>query len=130
VDFSENATIAAQKEVQAAYWHHSQATLFTTHAWINKDTNFNMVGILDELDHAKYSISFSCSMFFTVLEQNFQSSHQMICLVMDQHHNLNRDFSFQTYTIGSKLMKSPSIFATFHGKGIVDEIGGTVKRTV
>lgn len=26
VDFSENATIASQKEVQAAHWHHFQAT--------------------------------------------------------------------------------------------------------
>jgi len=40
VDFSENAKIAAQKQVQAAHWHHSQATLFTRYAWINKDTNF------------------------------------------------------------------------------------------
>ena len=55
VDFSENATIAAQKEVQAAHWHHSQATLFTTHAWINNDTNFSMVAISDDLHHTKYS---------------------------------------------------------------------------
>jgi len=31
-----------KKYVQAAHWHHSQATLFTTRAWINKDTNFSM----------------------------------------------------------------------------------------
>ena len=36
VDFSENVTIAAQKEVQAAHWHHSQATIFTTYTWIRK----------------------------------------------------------------------------------------------
>jgi len=57
VDFSENVTIAAQqKEVHQKEVHHSQATLFTTHAWINKGTNFSMVVILDDLEHTKYSI--------------------------------------------------------------------------
>ena len=27
VHFSENATIAAQKEIQSAHWHHAQATI-------------------------------------------------------------------------------------------------------
>lgn len=56
VDFSENVTIAAQKEVQAAHWHHAQATIFTSHTWINNTTNFSMVAILDDLNHTKYSI--------------------------------------------------------------------------
>ena len=44
VDFYENTTIAAQK-VQVAYWHHSQATIFTTHTWIKNATNFSIVVI-------------------------------------------------------------------------------------
>lgn len=40
VDFSENATIMAQKEVQAAHWHHTQATLFTTQHDISIRWNF------------------------------------------------------------------------------------------
>ena len=35
VDFSENATLLMQNEIQSAHWNHSQATLFTVHAWIN-----------------------------------------------------------------------------------------------
>ena len=42
-DFSENVTIAVHKEVQAAHWHHAQATIFTTHTRINNTTNFSMV---------------------------------------------------------------------------------------
>lgn len=37
-NFSIKATIAAQKEVQAAHWHHTQTTIFTSHAWINNAT--------------------------------------------------------------------------------------------
>ena len=33
VDFSENATIKMQSEIQSANWNHSQAALFTAHAW-------------------------------------------------------------------------------------------------
>ena len=48
-EFSENVTVTVQKEVHAAHWHHLKATLFTTHAWINKDTSFSMVVISDDL---------------------------------------------------------------------------------
>lgn len=56
VDFSENATIAAQKEVQAAHWSHGQATVFTAHAWIDNNINFSTVVISDDLNHTKHSI--------------------------------------------------------------------------
>ena len=39
VDFSENATIASQCEVQSAHWNHGQATLFKANAWIKHDTS-------------------------------------------------------------------------------------------
>ena len=68
VDFSENAMIVAQKEVQSAHWHHPQATLFTAHAWINNDNNFNMVIISDDLNHTKYCIFVLCSAFFEAFE--------------------------------------------------------------
>ena len=31
VDFSENATIKMQSEIQSAHWNHSEVTLFTAH---------------------------------------------------------------------------------------------------
>ena len=34
VDFSENATIKMQTEIQSAHCNRSQKTLFTAHAWI------------------------------------------------------------------------------------------------
>ena len=37
VDFSENATLSNQNEIQTAHWNHDQATLFTAHAWITSD---------------------------------------------------------------------------------------------
>jgi len=37
VNFSENATIASQHEIQSANWSHGQATLFTGYAWIDRE---------------------------------------------------------------------------------------------
>jgi len=58
VDFSENTTIASQREVQSAHWNHGQATLFTAHAWIKHDTSEgqSMVIVSDDLNHTKHSI--------------------------------------------------------------------------
>ena len=56
VDFSENATIASQCEVQSAHWNHGQATFFKAHAWIKRDTleGQSMVIVSDDLNHTKY----------------------------------------------------------------------------
>ena len=71
VDFSENATIASQWEVQSTHWNHGQATLFTAHAWIKAGSGDtepaegpSMVIVSDELNHTKYSICVLCSTFF------------------------------------------------------------------
>lgn len=66
VDFSENATITAQKEVQAAHWYHAQATIFTTHAWIDNSTQTTST-------IQKTAFSFSYSAFFEVSEQSSQA---------------------------------------------------------
>lgn len=70
VDFSENAMIAAQKEVQAAHWHHAQATIFTR---INNATNFSMLVISDDLNHTKYSIFVFMQCIFQSLRAKFPS---------------------------------------------------------
>ena len=55
VDFSENATIASQREIQLAHWTHSQATIFTAHMWIDADSTESIVIVLDDLNHCVYT---------------------------------------------------------------------------
>ena len=56
VDFSENATIASQREIQSAHWSHSQATIFTAHIWVKDKSKESIVIVSDDLDHSKQSI--------------------------------------------------------------------------
>ena len=76
VDFSENATIASQHEIQSAHWSHGLATLFTGYAWIKRDEvasenkceSFALIS--DELSHTKHSEHLRTS---SVL--HFQTTH-------------------------------------------------------
>ena len=56
VDFSENATIASQREIQSAHWSHTHATIFTAHAWIDTDSRESIMIISDDLNHSKQSV--------------------------------------------------------------------------
>ena len=84
VDFSENATIASQREVQSAHWNHGQATLFTAHAWIKAGSGDtepaegrSMVIVSDELNHTKYSIYVFMQHVFRYLKTTFPNIEQI-----------------------------------------------------
>jgi hypothetical protein len=53
VDFSENASLQDQNEIQSMHWSHKQATLFTAFAWVNTihETKESMVIVSDELPY-------------------------------------------------------------------------------
>ena len=73
VDFSENATIASQCEVQSAHWNHGQATFFKAHAWIKRDTSEgqSMVIVSNDLNHTKYSIYVFMQQIFSHLKTTY-----------------------------------------------------------
>ena len=71
VDFSENATIESQNEIQSAHWTHGQATLFTAHAWIDEGKNQSFVVVSDDLSHTKQSVYAYMTYIFKYLKVNF-----------------------------------------------------------
>ena len=130
VDFSENPTIAAQKEIQAAHWHHAQATIFTTHAWINNATNFSMVVISDDLNHTKYSIFIYMQCIFRSLQAKFPSIQTVNVFSDGPTSQFKQRFLFsnlhyweQDHDISIRW----NFFATSHGKGVVDGLEGWLR---
>ena len=77
VDFSENATIKMQNEIQSNHWNHSQATLFTAHAWITTKLSENIVIVSDDLTHNKYSVY----IFMKSVIENLLAKHPEIKLI-------------------------------------------------
>jgi hypothetical protein len=132
-DFSENFQIKQQDEIMAAHWVSNGVTIFT--AVINTKTAVqSIVVISDELHHDKYSVlTFNRSILEAVsgdgsiidlhiftdgANSQFKNRFTLSNLVRPQLINPNLktvDWSF---------------FGTAHGKGPVDGVGGTVKRTV
>jgi hypothetical protein len=56
VDFSENASLQSQNEIQSCHWSHRQATVFTAYAWITDSVSESIVVVSDDLQHNKFSV--------------------------------------------------------------------------
>ena len=68
--FSENVTIIHQDEIQSAHWSHQQVTIFTAHAWINKDVKESLAIISNNLNHTKEAVyTFMSSLFEKIMQK-------------------------------------------------------------
>ena len=139
VDFSENATIASQREIQSAHWNNGQATLFTAHVWIkagSEDTGAeskSMVTVSDDLNHTKYSIYVFMQRILGYLKATFPSIELVNVFSDSPTSQFKQRFllsNLYAWEMEHDLKIVWNFFATSHGKGVVDGIGGTLKRAV
>ena len=133
VDYSENATIVAQREIQSAHWCHSQATLFTVHAWLSGVDGESMVIISDDLNHTKQSVYVCMQAVFTYLRGKYPHIEHVNVFSDGPTSQFKQRYLFSNLHSWEKeydFKLTWNFFATSHGKGVVDGIGGTVKRTV
>lgn len=132
-DYSENFIIKQQDEIMSAHWISEGVTLFT--AIISKASGgTSYVVVSDALNHDKYGVyAYNAAIladankddeintlhvFTDGAGSQFKNRYTLSVLLDPQslHPNLSKmDWSF---------------FGTAHGKGPVDGVGGTVKRTV
>ena len=133
VDFSEIATLACQNEIQSVHWQHSQATIFTAHAWINTQERESIVIISDDLEHTKLSIYAFISKVLSLLREKYRDFHQVDIFSDGPSSQFKQRFLFSNLHLWGKRFHCEvhwHFFATSHGKGIIDGLGGTVKRSV
>lgn len=132
VDFSENATITAQREIQAEYWSHVQVTIFTAHAWIKEGVNLSIAIVSDDLNHTKYSVYTYMQFIFGCLKEKYASIETIDIFSDGASSQFKQRYLFSnlhSWEMEHDVKLSWNFFATSHGKGVVDGIGGTVKRT-
>ena len=130
VDYSENATIASQNETQSAHWSHGQATLFTAHAWI-KDGSESFMLVSDDLNHTKYSVYVYIEYIIKHLKQKVPSIKALNVFTDGASSQFKQRYLFSNlhyWEDDHGLTITWNFFATSHGKGVVDELGGTVKN--
>lgn len=136
VDFAENYSCTHQDEIQSAHWNQQQITLFTVAVWtINEAKDITCeshIIISDDFEHEKTSVVVFMS---TVLETLVKQKHPEVTKA--HIFSDGQSSQFKNKYIVSILSKLANIvqvqwnyFATSHGKGVVDGIGGTIKRLV
>ena len=133
VDFSENATLTCQNEIQSAHWQHSQATLFTAHAWINTEERESIVIVSDDLEHTKLPIYTFMSRILSILREKYPDFQQINVFSDGPSSQFKQRFLFSNLHLWEQKFNCEMcwhFFATSHGKGIIDGLGGTVKRSV
>ena len=134
VDFAENYTAAYQDEIQSAHWNQKQVTIFTSVAWSDADP-LSYVVVSDSLDHDKKAVA----TFLVRAVQNICQKHphlRQIHIFSDGAASQFKNKYLWAFLSSSFQDMFPNLhvewhfFATSHGKGAVDGVGGTVKRAV
>ena len=135
LDFSENASLQNQDAVQACHWHHGQATIFTACAWTDNenDKSESMVVVSDDLQHSKIGVYSYVTYILNHLKENYPSIKCIDVFYDGASSQFKQKYLFSNLHLWEDnlcIRVKWNFFATSHGKGVVDGIGGTVKRSV
>lgn len=133
IDFAENYALISQDEIQSAHWSHAQVTLFTCCIWTT-DKLHSLVIVSDELSHNKYTVH----LFLQKIFEYIKSVSDDITYLYIFSDNCAAQFKNRYVMASMNSLKAEygfdhlewNFFAASHGKGAVDGIGGSVKRSV
>jgi hypothetical protein len=128
VDFAENYTAKSQNEIQSAYWSYTQVTIFTVCAWEQGGVH-SMAIVSDYLSHDKYAVNTFLKLILDYLNKNIRQFDEIVFFSDGAASQFKQKYLLANITHwGSNI--SWNYFATSHGKGAVDGIGGQLKRNV
>jgi hypothetical protein len=132
VDFSENFDMKEQDEVQSAHWNSKSISIFTAYAWCGAN-NFSFVLSSNNLNHDKFCVNSCITNVINKLKQRLPTLKEVMFFSDGAASQFKQRYLFRNLTRMAdnyKLKLSWHFFATSHGKGVVDGLGGTVKRLV
>ena len=134
MDFSENYSVTYQDEIQSAHWHQKQVTVFTAVLWVREAECQSYVIVSDSIHHGKEAV---CTFLIKLLNEALSKypSIRHVDVFTDGAASQFKNkflFCFLSTKLPSvvDIQLSWNFFATSHGKGAVDGVGGTVKRAV
>lgn len=130
VDFAGNNSAIAKDEIQSSYWSKNQITLFTCCAW-EKTGSHSLAIVSDYLTHDKYAVAVFIDMIVKHFERKLHRFDELVVFSDGAASQFKQRFMLDqiTHITGTRKM-SWNFFATSHGKGAVDGVGGTLKRLV
>ncbi|MEE4247337.1 MAG: hypothetical protein V2I33_18150 [Kangiellaceae bacterium] len=129
-DFSENYSCAQQDATQAAYWSQRHVTIFTVGVYRQGEQNMLAI-VSDTTDHSKVTVT----VLLDLILQRFSLPGMKLHFWSDGPSSQFKNRFAQKYLAVACVkfqlkMMTWNFFATSHGKGAIDGIGGTLKRFV
>lgn len=133
VDFSENYQTFHQDETQAAHWAYNQITLFTCCFWTVKGIR-SVCFLSDYLNHDKYSVHVYIDKLISLIKSENENITSVSIFSDGSAAQFKNRFLFANldwFKMAHELEHFEwNFFATSHGKGPVDGLGGSLKRMV
>ena len=132
-DFSENYAIVVQDSTQGSHWTNDQATLQPFVIYFKKDSqllHLNFVVISNHLTHDTVAVYCFQQRLHSYLTQTMQV-HKVFYFTdgsSAQYKNRKNFANLTYYKDDFSLDAERHFFATSHGKGPCDGLGGTVKH--
>jgi len=130
MDFAENYTVSFQDEIQSAHWQQRQVSLYTVMVW-HRETVISKVIVSDCRDHDKKAVAAFTSNIFDMIRSVLPAATAVNIWTDGPSSQFKNKYIFSFI---SKLQDRYTIsvswhfFATSHGKGPNDALGGNVKR--
>ncbi|CAF3102305.1 unnamed protein product [Rotaria sp. Silwood2] len=132
VDYADNFAIEEQDAIQSAHWSTKTISIFTAHAWCGP-LNFSFALPSNNVTHNKYCTNTCLDYIISEVKQYLPDLKRIMFFSDGAASQFKQRFLFRNLTrlsIDYNLCLSWSFFATSHGKGVVDGIGGIIKRIV
>lgn len=133
-DFSENYAFVYQDSVQSVHYNNSQATIhpFACYAWQNGEIKpLNCVIISDYLDHNTAAIHAFQKYLILFLKSKCPKLRKVIYYSDGAGSQYKNRYNMVNLLLHNEDFGVPAewhFFATAHGKGPSDGLGGTIKR--
>ncbi|CAF0859590.1 unnamed protein product [Adineta ricciae] len=132
VDFAENFNMKEQDEIQKAHWNTKALSIFTAFVW-SANENFSFALPSSDLTHDKFVVDSALKIILNHIKRVLPNVKEVNVFSDGAASQFKQRFHFRNLSqIASerKIHLSWHFFATSHGKGVVDGIGGTTKRLV
>lgn len=134
-DFSENYSFVLQDEVQGFHWNNLQATIHPIVVYYKEENNFkhkSIVVISECLTHDTVAVHLFQKKLIQFLKESFNEMPKKIFYFSDgcaaQYKNKKNFINLCHHNKDFGIDAEWHFFATSHGKGPSDGLGGTVKR--
>ena len=132
MDFAENFTCVWQDEIQSAHWRQKQVTVYTVMVYFQQRT-LSWVIVSDCRDHEKNAVAAYTSKVLEMIKDIIPDAKQVDVWTDGPSSQYKNKYIFALrLQLKNKyqLKLGWNYFATSHGKGPNDALGGNVKRIV